>query len=339
MHSSILKSSKSKAKDKRHQSPESDSSSSSSYSSSGESSSEDSEEEVRITVKKPKLDSATKKQKRKEQKRQEKKNKMKATNKISKDDYYSKNVEFRLWLMEEKKLAMGDMKTTKAKSYFKKFVKRWNDGKLAKKYYKGIDAADAKGSLTKYKWKFAEKLQGSDINKPSSSSNSPFVEGEKSARQSTFSTFGKASSPTIGPEKRVLGPERPPHLMLQQDSDEDRETERKRVRTERKKYREYDKLTMEELTPKATGHEAKVEKKMLRKHRASSPELSDRVLMGSGMDIETIMAKKRKSDAAKRERNVTKASVKLKEYQAKESAKMKALFEISKANRSKDALW
>lgn len=47
------------------------------------------------------------------------------------------------------------------------------------------------------------------------------------------------------------------------------------------------------------------------------------------MDIETIMAKKRKSDAAKRERNVTKASVKLKEYQAKESAKMKVSFWLS----------
>lgn len=40
------------------------------------------------------------------------------------------------------------------------------------------------------------------------------------------------------------------------------------------------------------------------------------------MDIDTIMAKKRKSDAARRDRNTELASVKLTAYQEKEKAKM-----------------
>lgn len=338
------KKSKDGSKSRKYES-DSDSSSSGSSASYSESYSSESEEE-RVPVKKPKLDSSSKKRQKKERKRQEKKRQKKTANKITKEDFFGKSVEFRLWLMEEKKISMEDIKTTKAKAYFKRFVKRWNSGKLPKKYYKGIDAADAKASLTKYKWKFAEKLQASGVGGPPSSSNSPFTAGGQPLQRATFSTFGKSSSPElsqkglIGPEKPILGPQRPPHLVsAQYEEEEDPEAVKARLKAERKKFREDDKLVMEELAPKASGHEAKIEKKLLRRQRGHSPEVSDRVLMGSGMDIDTIMAKKRKSDAARRDRNTEIASVKLTAYQEKEKAKMQALLEMARATKSKDALW
>ena len=51
-----------------------------------------------------------------------------------------------------------------------------------------------------------------------------------------------------------------------------------------KQYRDYVKTVQEELCPRATGHEAKLEKKALARERYrqrdTSPGLSDKVLLG-----------------------------------------------------------
>jgi hypothetical protein len=53
-----------------------------------------------------------------------------------KDDYYQKQKEFQHWLLAEKGIYFNDLEDSKDQlKYFKKFVKRWNKGKLDQSYY------------------------------------------------------------------------------------------------------------------------------------------------------------------------------------------------------------
>lgn len=341
------KKSKSKIK-RRHESSSSDddSSDSESYSYSTDSES-DSEDDYKIK-KKQKVDASTKKHRKKEKKRAEKVKKKRAKNKISKDDYYSKSKEFRVWLMEEKNKPLDELKSSKSKAYFKKFVKRWNAGKLPKKYYKGIDFADEKASMTKYKWKFAEKgLAGPTLSHglDGSISMSPF----KTPQPTRFSTFGKGSatsnagSKSVPADAKFIGPSRPPP-MGQLEREKSREEERRRLQKGRKEFNSYNKMVMDELTPKATGHEAKVERKFFRakerRERESSPGLGveNKSIMG-GPSYDDVMEKRRRKKEDKKDNMMHKANMKKTEYQLKEEAKMKALLEMAKATKSQNALW
>ncbi|XP_076445606.1 uncharacterized protein LOC143283306 [Babylonia areolata] len=56
-------------------------------------------------------------------------------NKISMDDYISKQAQFRSWLLEEQKKQSKDLSSPKRKTYFKMFVRLWNKRHLPEKYY------------------------------------------------------------------------------------------------------------------------------------------------------------------------------------------------------------
>ncbi|KAI9001613.1 hypothetical protein BC832DRAFT_132962 [Gaertneriomyces semiglobifer] len=74
---------------------------------------------------------------------------------IDSDAYFNKSPEFQLWLSESKGVYFNDLKGSEARSYFDKFVKRWNKGKLDKKYYSGIASTDLQASQrTGHKWNF-----------------------------------------------------------------------------------------------------------------------------------------------------------------------------------------
>ncbi|XP_038059539.1 uncharacterized protein LOC119730624 [Patiria miniata] len=369
--------SNSRGKDKKTASKRrvSSSDSSSSDSSSANSSSSESESEAPIQIKKQKVDSATKKQRRREKKREERRKKKKELNKISRDDFYHKSTEFRLWLVEEKGKYFDQLSGSKAKSYFKRFVKKWNSGKLSKKFYRGIDHEDARTSLTKYKWKFAElhtppkKL---DIAKYSDRHNTarggehmtPVADGLMKPK--TFSTFGKSSSSgsqeddcgtSIGPSRPVQGPARPvqgptrpiqgpmlPGSTLSQAEHEDRqEQSAQQLRKERKDFRKHNQMVMEELVPKATGHEARIEKRLARadkrRQRGNSPETRESFLFGGKTDIQSQLDAHRQKKEQRRERLEDKAATKLEVYRAKEKAKMTALLEQARASKSANALW
>jgi hypothetical protein len=51
--------------------------------------------------------------------------------KISEKHYYKKNVQFRMWLLEERKKNLNDLDGERQKKYFRKFVHRWNQGRLS----------------------------------------------------------------------------------------------------------------------------------------------------------------------------------------------------------------
>ena len=73
---------------------------------------------------------------------------------LTEDDYFSKSREFRVWLREDRDVNFEDLSTEKAKKWFSKFVKVWNDGSLAAKFYDG----KVEQVRTKHKWSFTNKI-------------------------------------------------------------------------------------------------------------------------------------------------------------------------------------
>tara|TARA_B100000795_G_C22668220_1_gene386859 strand:- start:62 stop:706 length:645 start_codon:yes stop_codon:yes gene_type:complete len=50
---------------------------------------------------------------------------------ITKDDYFRRGPNFRLWLTQSKNLDFEDLETIQARVFFDEFVKLWNNGQLA----------------------------------------------------------------------------------------------------------------------------------------------------------------------------------------------------------------
>lgn len=53
---------------------------------------------------------------------------------ISSSDYFARNVEFSLWLENEKRLYFSDLTADQARKFFDKFVSAWNKGTLPSKF-------------------------------------------------------------------------------------------------------------------------------------------------------------------------------------------------------------
>lgn len=87
--------------------------------------------------------------------------------KLTKDDFYSKSNEFKVWLFEHKKIYFDEQNTKKLRKLFKKFYKKWNKKKLSKKYYEGINSSSIEVPSTRHQWKF--NLSDGDKNKLSQS--------------------------------------------------------------------------------------------------------------------------------------------------------------------------
>ncbi|XP_011095710.1 uncharacterized protein LOC105175085 [Sesamum indicum] len=67
---------------------------------------------------------------------------------LSKDDYFSKNNEFAVWLKEERNVFFSDLSSDSARSLFSEFVAEWNNQELESKYYEGITT----GPRSSHKW-------------------------------------------------------------------------------------------------------------------------------------------------------------------------------------------
>lgn len=78
---------------------------------------------------------------------------------LSMDDYYRYNAEFRVWLLRRKGIYFDELKTSKAKKYFKKFIKKWNAGTLKEKYYGPVRSSQMSAAeRTRYKWNFVKNV-------------------------------------------------------------------------------------------------------------------------------------------------------------------------------------
>ena len=78
---------------------------------------------------------------------------------ISEDDYYKYHTEFTDWALNKQCKYLDEMSTKKCKKLYKKFMKKWNAGKLEEKYYKGISSLSINNhQKTRYKWSFESNI-------------------------------------------------------------------------------------------------------------------------------------------------------------------------------------
>eukprot|EP01138_Halocafeteria_seosinensis_P002021 gb/GECG01002070.1/.p1 GENE.gb/GECG01002070.1/~~gb/GECG01002070.1/.p1 ORF type:complete len:223 (+),score=51.26 gb/GECG01002070.1/:1-669(+) len=100
---------------------------------------------------------------------------------ISRDDYFLKNPEFRVWLKKAKDIVFDDLDAAEAREYFQTFVEKWNTGKLPNRYYSGsVDAAFEKENRTRHQWNFAKKLTEDEKLKLDSTKDSVFSSTRRS---------------------------------------------------------------------------------------------------------------------------------------------------------------
>ena len=82
---------------------------------------------------------------------------------ISSNDYYKYYTEFSDWALKEKSKYLDEMNTKKRKKLFKKFMNKWNDGKLAEKYYKTFTSLSIDNKQkTRYKWSFEKNIDSKE---------------------------------------------------------------------------------------------------------------------------------------------------------------------------------
>ena len=167
-------------------------------------------------------------------------------------------------------------------SYFRKFVKAWNRGRLPKKYYEGVQAVDNPSSTsTGYKWSFTNNLQ---VN------SKDLRLAREGVNEATQGSIARASgSSTTRP---VQGPSLPDRLGPSSDRQYDRELDAERLdrerRASRKRAREEDNERIDNVIgPKAVGREGVLEAKRARREndrtfreREAEDDLGDDFLMG-----------------------------------------------------------
>lgn len=356
-----------RTKHKRHSSSGSDSDDSSSGSSSSESDSDSSssssgssEVESHRSRRGEKKKTSKRRRssdhkKRRTSKHKKKERKIPKIQNISPEDYFLKSSEFRVWLLKERKIYFNDLSSEQSRQLFKKFVSKWNNGLLNRKYYQGIQSsAVGHESQSQYKWKFASgisddlKAMRSSVSTWSAGSSSKDgTTGKEGKMAATAASLAKPKQPIIGPQRpgsedtaRVIGPApaHGPHDPYERE--ERREADRSRFKKERKELRKHHELVMEELVPKATGREAQLEKKKQRaaqrRDKELSPEADETMLMGASNDY---VGKKIKKRHDQRQHRAEAASQKIADYQAREQARVTAILEMAKANKKEGAMW
>ncbi|KAF8736849.1 hypothetical protein AX14_013783 [Amanita brunnescens Koide BX004] len=229
---------------------------------------------------------------------------------ISESDYFLKSDEFRLWLREEKKKYFDELSGDRARSYFRKFIKAWNRGKLSKKCYQGLEpSAIHATSNTAYKWSFADKTSRADGEALRAARQEVSV-ATYSRRSGGDASSGPHDEPSIGIGASSSGRVQGPTLPTAADLVHARELESENKEEERKYKRKKDKLEAKEriedmVGPREVGKEAMLEKKRVkREHDRAFREKGDdgfeadeSTLMGGGDGFRDALAKR---DAVKR---------------------------------------
>ncbi|KAJ3177433.1 hypothetical protein HDU87_004452 [Geranomyces variabilis] len=252
------------------------------------------------------------------------------------DDYFSKATEFQTWLRLDKKKFFDDLSSRSAREYFAKFAKRWNKGKLEKRYYDGIASSDVPAAeRTGYKWKF-KNLNEAEL-----------VSAQDSVHAMTQSKEHLARPLSRDEMKRRAASDNTttrPKTALERDEELDREqSSRFAKRKEARDSRKHHEMVLDELVPKATGREAQLEKKRAytayhRQERDLDVEVNDSDLMGPGSTGDSsLAAAKRVQDRRDQRRNAVRdekalaMSGKVAAYQQKEDQTLAMLKQMAES--------
>ncbi|CAA7264986.1 unnamed protein product [Cyclocybe aegerita] len=255
---------------------------------------------------------------------------------ISESDYFQKSDEFRLWLKEDKRKYFDELSGDKARSYFRKFVKAWNRGKLSKTYYDGV----APGSLpattnTSYKWSFASKRSREDN------------DALRAARAEIgAATYGQ-ETPSAGPSRssgsgRVIGPAMPSasDLTLARELDAERREEERAHKKKRDK-KEVKERVEDIVGPKPVGREGMLEKKKMRRENDRAfrekgdegLEVDESTLLGGGDSFRDQIARRDMAKSRynqKAEERETAMRERATAYKEKEKATMDMFQQLAK---------
>ncbi|EGZ15120.1 hypothetical protein PHYSODRAFT_301786 [Phytophthora sojae] len=261
----------------------------------------------------------------------------KGAKKVTDEDYFVRQTEFRVWLAQSKGKYVDDLSTDEAMELFTdEFAKKWNRGKLAKMFYEGLpESVVEQTKRTRHRWGFVAKLGEKEKFELATAKDSVGV----ATRKENLLSSGKTRE-SKGPSSYEEGrSKRDKRREKDEDREDEREGDRKRRKLERRREREYRDTVMEELAPKATGREAQIEKRRQlgqklhgaardREDARDGLDLSEDFLMGGGRgagddDLKRRMAQR---DSARR-RKQDEQQEKLAELKAKESARMDKFLE------------
>lgn len=231
-------------------------------------------------------------------------------------DYWQKHTEFKLWLLEGKRRYFDKLTKKETDRYFRKFVKKWNRGKLASKYYSGVNSTQLESSQrSSHKWKFKvtedEKMDLAML-RDSVDTNTHHL-----SKEAELLNSGELKRPSTSGSK-AFDPKR-------RRDEEDPDDRRRKVSREKVRDKEWREEVVENvLGPKATGRDAMVEKRKIqreqRMEREASPDDADAIGGDTNSDYQRLLRLER----MKREQRAEVASEKVAELQAKERARMEA---------------
>ncbi|TXT09915.1 uncharacterized protein COLE_03849 [Cutaneotrichosporon oleaginosum] len=217
---------------------------------------------------------------------------------ITEEDYFLKAGEFRFWLREERDKYLDQLSSADAHKYFRRFVRRWNDGALPRACYAPHESTSMRASNnTAYKWTFTASSRFSSVE---------LAGARESVDRATHSKPGNdagdsdedigpvpEASPSPGPQLvgPSVGPSAPNVAERQMAREVQAESERMERNAERRAGRKVVIERVEELAPRQTGKEGRQaekratnqqNKQMREKDAAAGLEVDDDTLMGDG---------------------------------------------------------
>ncbi|KAJ0404784.1 hypothetical protein ATCC90586_009398 [Pythium insidiosum] len=170
---------------------------------------------------------------------------------LSEDDYFLRVSEFRVWLLQRRGKYLEELSSEDAAGLFKsKFMKRWNDGRLDRMYYEGIpESVLEQTKRTRHSWGFVQKLSEKERFDLATAKDSVGIATRKSdilvsSRRTRDHELDER------PDKRQRG-----------GDGDDRERDNHDDRARRRRDRKHNEAVLEELVPRETGREARLEKR------------------------------------------------------------------------------
>ncbi|CEG48178.1 uncharacterized protein PHALS_05648 [Plasmopara halstedii] len=257
--------------------------------------------------------------------------------KITEDDYFLRQREFRVWLAQKKNKYVEDLSTYEAMDLFvNEFARKWNRGKLSKLFYEGLpDGVVEQTKRTRHQWNFVSNLGDKERFELATAKDS--VDVATKQKQLLL----------VKDEKKEFKQEEERHGKSRRDqAHEINDWEKKRNwhKMNRKKDREHRDVELDEFAVKATGREAQIEKRRQiadklhgaardREAARDGLDVNEDFLMGgqtsSNEELKRLLDRRNLVRRRKLEQQQTKIS----DLQAKESARMeKFLNDMGLAN-------
>ncbi|KAG7384314.1 hypothetical protein PHYPSEUDO_002779 [Phytophthora pseudosyringae] len=261
----------------------------------------------------------------------------KGVQKITEEDYFLRQTEFRVWLAQTKSKYVDDLSTDEAMGLFTdEFARKWNRGKLSEMFYDGLpDAVVEQTKRTRHRWGFVTKLGEKEKFELATAKDSVDVATKKENLLSSGGSKEKVQGPKLEEGRSSRDRSKRPS---KEDKEDGREADRKRRKSERRRERADRDTVLDELAPKATGREAQIEKRRQlgeklhgaardREDARDGLDLSEEFLMGGRAGGDGHLRHRLAQRDSARRRKQEEQQEKLAGLKAKESARMDKFLE------------